>query len=250
MSVEESEATVATAAWPIYLSIALSGLTALACEVLWTRTLSLLYGATVYTFSLIVAVFLLGLGIGSTVGSAMSNQLRRPRVALAWCQVLLCAAMAWAAYMLTESLPWWPVDPSIASTPMFTLQLDLVRSLWVVLPAAILWGASFPLALAAVASRGQDPARLVGGVYAANTVGAILGSLGTSLIFVTLMGSQHSEQLLIIVSAVSALFASGATAFGTESGKTLSKYALAVSILLIAGYTELLAATVHPLPVR
>jgi spermidine synthase len=158
--------------------------------------------------------------------------------------------MAWAAYMLTESLPWWPIDPSIASTPLFTVQLDLVRSLWVVLPAAILWGASFPLALAVVASRGQDPARLVGGVYAANTVGAILGSLGASLIFVTLMGSQHSEQMLIIVSAVSALFASGATAFGTESGKTLSKYSLAVSILIIAGYTELLAATVHPLPAR
>src|SRR5215831_17181618 len=245
-----SETAVASGAWPIYVSIALSGLTALACEVLWTRTLSLLYGATVYTFSLIVAVFLIGLGIGSTVGSSMSHQMKRPRVALAWCQVLLCAAMAWAAYMLTESLPWWPIDPSIATTPLFTVQLDLVRSLWVVLPAAILWGASFPLALAAVASRGQDPARLVGGVYAANTVGAILGSLGASLIFVTLMGSQHSEQMLIIVSAVSALFASGATAFGTESGKTLSKYSLAVSVLIIAGYTELLAATVHPLPAR
>src|SRR5215468_6720580 len=245
-----SETAVASSAWPIYVSIALSGLTALACEVLWTRTLSLLYGATVYTFSLIVAVFLIGLGIGSTVGSSLSHQMKRPRVALAWCQVLLCGAMAWAAYMLTESLPWWPVDPSIATTPLFSLQLDLVRSLWVVLPAAILWGASFPLALAAVASRGQDPARLVGGVYAANTVGAIAGSLGASLVLVAWIGSQHSQQLLIVVSALAALFASGATAFGTESGKTLSKYSLAVSILIIAGYTELLAATVHPLPAR
>ena len=242
--------TVASAAWPIYLSIALSGLTALASEVLWTRTLSLLYGATVYTFSLILAVFLVGLGIGSTLGSALSQQLKRPRVALAWCQVLLGAAIGWAAYMLTESIPWWPVDPSIASTPLFTFQLDLVRTLWVVLPAAILWGASFPLALASVASRGQDPARLVGGVYAANTVGAIIGSLGASLVLVVWIGSQHAQQLLIVLSAISALFASGATAFGTESGKTLSKYALAVSILLLAGYTELLIAVVHPLPPR
>src|SRR6185369_6721117 len=127
---DSSEVTVATGLWPIYLSIALSGLTALACEVIWTRTLSLLYGATVYTFSLIVAVFLLGLGIGSSLGSALSHQLKRPRVALAWCQVLLCAMMAWAAYMLTESLPWWPIDPSISSTPWFTFQLDLVRTFW------------------------------------------------------------------------------------------------------------------------
>jgi spermidine synthase len=247
---ETSQVDVARSAWPIYLSIALSGMTALACEVLWTRVLSLLYGATVYTFSLILAVFLVGLGIGSTLGSAMSQQIKRPRVALAWCQLLLCAAMGWAAYMLTESLPWWPIDPSISSTPAFNFQLDLVRTLWVVLPAAILWGASFPLALAAVASRGQDPARLVGGVYAANTLGAIIGSLSASLILVTWIGSQHSEQLLIAISAISALFASGATAFGTESGAKLSKYALAVSVLIIAGYVELLAAAVHPLPAR
>jgi spermidine synthase len=246
----ESRTVVASDSWSIYVAIALSGLTALACEVIWTRLLSLLFGATVYTFSLIVAVFLVGLGIGSTIGSSLSQQMKRPRVALAWCQVFLCACMAWAAYMLTESLPWWPVDPSIASTPLFALQLDLVRALWVVLPAAILWGASFPLALAAVASRGQDPAKLVGGVYAANTVGAIVGSLGASLVLVAWIGSQHSQQVLIVISALAALFASGATAFGAESGKTLSKYALAVSILILAGYTELLAATVHPLPGR
>ena len=67
------------------------------------------------------------------------------------------------------------------------------------LPGAILWGASFPLALASVASPGQDPARLVGGVYAANTVGAIVGSLAASLLLVAWIGSQHAQQVLIIV---------------------------------------------------
>ena len=49
-------------AWAIYVAIGISGMTALAAEVIWTRILSLLYGGTVYTFSLILAVFLLGLG--------------------------------------------------------------------------------------------------------------------------------------------------------------------------------------------
>src|SRR5256712_7605755 len=246
----ESEAAIASGAWPIYLSIALSGFTALACEVIWTRTLSLLFGATVYTFSLVLAVFLVGLGIGSTLGSTLSHRFALPRVALAWCHVLLCAAMASAAFMLTESLPYWPIDPSIANNPVFTMQLDLVRSLWAVLPAAIFWGASFPLALAAVASRGQDPARLVGGVYAANTVGAIAGSLGASLLLVVWIGSQHSQQLMIVIFAVSALFASGATAFGAETETRLSKDSHAMSLLIGAGDTELVIATVHPLPAR
>src|SRR6185369_8774955 len=122
---ERAETSVAKGDWPVYLSIAFSGLTALACEVIWTRMLSQLFGATVYTFSLILAVFLMGLGIGSTLGSALSQQMKRPRVALAWCQLLLCGAMGWAGYMLTESVPWWPIDPSITSnSPIFTFQLD------------------------------------------------------------------------------------------------------------------------------
>ena len=73
------------------------------------------------------------------------------------CQMLLCGAIAWAAYMLTQSLPYWPINPSISTSPWFNFQLDLVRCLWAMLPAAILWGASFPLALASVADGGQDP---------------------------------------------------------------------------------------------
>lgn len=62
----------------IYLVIGMSGLTALASEVIWTRLLSLLLGGTVYTFSLILAVFLAGLGIGSSVGAATGRTLQRP----------------------------------------------------------------------------------------------------------------------------------------------------------------------------
>ena len=47
---------------------------ALGAEVVWTRVLSLLFGATAYTFSLILAVFLVGLGIGSTVGAELARR--------------------------------------------------------------------------------------------------------------------------------------------------------------------------------
>ena len=65
---------------------------------------------------------------------------------------------------------------------MFNFELDLMRAIWVMLPGAILWGASFPLALAGVAGPGMDTGHLVGRVYAANTVGAILGALVTALV--------------------------------------------------------------------
>ena len=199
----------------VYVTIALSGFTALSAEVLWTRLLSLLFGATVYTFSLILSAFLLGLGIGTSLGSSLARKTNKPHVALGWCQLLLCGAMAWAAYALLKSLPYWPVNVNLPAEPWTMVQLDAARALWVVLPGAILWGASFPLALASIASRRRDPGELVGGVYAANTVGAIAGSLLASLVLVSAMGIQHSLQALIGISAVSGLLVLGAGPRGT-----------------------------------
>ena len=64
----------------IYVAIAVSGLTALGAEVVWTRLLSLLLGATVYTFSIILAVFLTGLWAGSGAGSFLARRVRDPRI--------------------------------------------------------------------------------------------------------------------------------------------------------------------------
>jgi spermidine synthase len=190
--------------WPVYVAIALSGLTALGAEVVWTRLLSLMLGGTVYTFSIILAVFLFGLGIGSIIGSALAGRNSRASVSLGLCQLLLTGAIAWTAYTLARSLPYWPINLSLSLNPWVNFQMDLARCLWALLPATILWGASFPLALSA-ATRGHDPARLVGGIYAANTVGGIIGGVGFSLIFIPLAGTQQSQRLLIGLSALSAL---------------------------------------------
>ena len=189
----------------VYVAIALSGFCALGAEAIWTRMLGLLLGSSVYTFSIIVAVFLTGLGIGSGIGSLLCRSLPRPRLALGWCQLLAAAAIAWTAYSLAASLPYWPVTPSISSNIWFTFQLDLDRALWALLPPTLLWGASFPLALAAAASRKEDAAKLFAGVYAANTLGAIAGALGASLMLVAWVGSQRTEQVLIALSAFSGL---------------------------------------------
>jgi spermidine synthase len=220
----------------VYVVIGLSGLTALSSEVLWTRTLSLLIGATTYTFSLILAVFLFGIGLGSSVGAALARTLNRPRVVLAWAQLSLCVAMAWTSYIVTESLPYWPVNPSIVTDFRFQFQLDLTRVLFAVLPPSILWGASFPLALASVASRDEDPARLVGGVYAANTLGAIIGSLGSSLVLTIWLGTQKSQQLMILIAAASGLLL------------LLRERVSALAVGIATVVASVLALTVQPVP--
>ena len=204
-----SEGGPAVHPWSVYVTIALSGLAAMGAEVVWTRQLSLLLGATVYTFSIILAVFLVGLGIGSTVGSALARGRTNPRLLLGACQMFLIVAIGWTAYSVARSLPYWPINLELSMGVWYTFQLDVARCLWTVLPPACLWGASFPLALAAAASRGQDPGRLVGRVYAANTVGAIVGSLAFSIFLIAPLGTQHAQQILMVVAALAAMLMFG-----------------------------------------
>jgi spermidine synthase len=235
----------------VYLAIAASGLTALGAEVVWTRLLSLALGGTVYTFSIVLAVFLLGLGIGSTIGSYMARS-ARPWLALGFCQLLLTAAIAWGAFALSGSLPFWPINPALAISPWYTFQTDLAACLWTVLPAAILWGASFPVALAAAARPGQDPGRLVAGIYAANTVGAIVGALAFSLVLIPAIGTQWSQRVLLILSAASAAVILGpralrrapAPAAAAPAGAAAAVVGLAAAVVL----TPWLALSISPLP--
>ena len=101
-------------------------------------------------------------------------------------------------------MPYWPINPELSPSPWFTFQLDFNRAFWTVLPGAMLWGASFPLALAAVGRRGQDPGRLVGSVYAANTLGAILGAVLASLLMIAWLGTQQAQRVMIVIAAISA----------------------------------------------
>jgi spermidine synthase len=246
-STEVAAVERAEGATAVYVAIAVSGLTALASQVIWVRLLSLMFGATTYTFSLILGVFLFGLGIGSSLGAAISRNTANPRVAFGWVQMALCAAIAWAGLMLSESLPYWPINPSITSSIWYNFQLDIVRCLWVVLPGAILWGASFPLALAAVAKPGQDMGRLVGGVYAANTVGAIAGSLVASLVITQWIGSQAGQQALIFLSAIAGLMMLAPAAAGEAARKGL-RWGMVVALVLATGFAGLLVNRVPEVP--
>ncbi len=231
----------------IYLAIALSGFSALGAEIVWTRLLSLLMGGTVYSFSIILAVFLIGLGLGSSAGSLFSRTCSNPRAALGGCQLTLVGAVSWAAFTISKSLPYWPINPGMYTNdfgPWHIFQLDLLRAAWMVLPGALLWGASFPLAVAAIAERGRDPGPMVGGVYAANTVGAIMGSLGFSILIIPQFGTQMAERLLILAAAAAAVFAFSSCILPkqTEDREKPRLFRLSFARLILVAFALLLTA--------
>tara|TARA_B100001971_G_C18233150_1_gene565271 strand:- start:369 stop:2129 length:1761 start_codon:yes stop_codon:yes gene_type:complete len=208
--------------------------------VVWTRLISLLFGGTVYTFSIILAVFLIGLGIGSAAGSFLAQQVRRPGVALGWTQLLLVFAIPAGAFMISRELPFWYLNPEFYDVITLRYGHDLMRATVAMLFATCLWGASFPLALAATARPEQDPGDLVGRVYAANTVGAILGSAMFSMYMIPAFGTYQSQQRLTLLAGLAAasMFVSDRL---TSSGRAelqpaeVSRESAYVSLLARAG---------------
>ena len=187
----------------VLVAACLSGATALAAEVVWTRLLTLLLGGTTYTFSLILAGFLCGMGIGA----AVAGTLQPPRAWLVWCQVALVPAIAFGAWALGLGLPEWPVNPRLAPSPWAQLQIDCVRCLVAVLPAACLWGATLPLAIASATHGSGNTPLATGAVLAANTLGAVLGSLAAALWLLPGAGSRATQQGLLVAAALAAVVA-------------------------------------------
>ena len=189
----------------VYIVIGLSGFTAMGAEIIWTRQLSLVFGATVYTFSIVLAALLIGIGIGSFTGSFIVARGVRPRAALTVCQFCLTVAIAWTSWAIAYSLPYVPVRDPSAWSPWADLALDLMRCFWAIFPAAFLWGASFPFALAALRSSEHDAAELAGGVYAANTLGAIAAVLIIGIYLIPGIGTHASVVALIGLSTAAGM---------------------------------------------
>lgn len=220
--------------WPVYIAIGLQGACALGAEVVWTRLLGMLLLATVYAFSIILAVFLVGIAVG---GAAASWLIRRTRadVSLGICQLLLTLTIAWTAGVIVGILPFWSDQVLSTTNPWLMFALDLKRCLFAILPPALLWGASFPLACAAaVKSPDDDPGRVAGGIYAANTLGGIAGALLVSLVLIPWIGTQQSTRLILLLSALSGVIVL-VPAIVKRSARTLPALGVLAAVLLSVG---------------
>jgi predicted membrane-bound spermidine synthase len=160
--------------------VALTGFTAMLYEITWVRVLAIVIGGTTYAFTLILAAFILGIGLGSFWLARRKSEgdelqlFSRLQVGVV---VSICFALPMYGRLPYQFLQLWGSMPrSEATWPRFQLETFFVCCAVVVVPAFFM-GASFP-AIAKVALR--DAARLgrqLGRVYLFNTAGTVAGSL-------------------------------------------------------------------------
>jgi len=232
----------------VFWVIAFSGFTALGAQVIWTRLLSLYFGGTVYTFAVILSVFLVGLGIGSVVGARLGRTLKLPLLAFALTQLLLLPAVFWSSFAINEVIHniflfgLTPENNFLTESNWLAKTLnDSVSTAIGILPATVLWGASFPLALALVAGSEKDPGRFTGQVYAANTLGAVAGALLFSAFFIPLVGTRSSQQIVVLIAAIGvALLGPRITALWSAGRRPTATIIAAAGLAVITLATALL----------
>lgn len=186
----------------IYWVIGICGATALGAEVIWTRHLGLVLGPTVYSFSIILSVFLFGTALGSGAGALIVRKVAAPTFALGIVQLLLVGATIYAAYVTIAVVPYFL--RLTGNHELFTVRVtrDLIRVAITILPATFLWGVSFPLAARALMQTSDEIGRVVGRLYAVNTLGGILGAAAVSLGGISYGGQtvQRTIALLCFIS--------------------------------------------------
>ena len=200
---------------------ALLGAIAFGYELCWFRILIFYLQSATYSFSLMLTLFLLGLGLGSTIhsrllaGRALSARQAGRDLAFLQMMIALFGVLTLHVYTAIPAI-WSGMVGAVGAGSWLSLlaQKAVVASLIIVPPTALM-GASFPLvARLYKGDEGESDARSLSRLYASNTAGSIAGSLLTGFVLFDAIGVQNSLLLFALVGTVIAAWLAFASARG------------------------------------
>ena len=224
------EAQRAPFPWLPFVVAFVSGLTSLGYQVTWTRLLASGTGGLTYVFTVILALFLIGIAVGAAVFNVIRGRMGDPVRFLAWTQFAV-AILAMAGLVLVISQPH-ALDPG---RPFESIAALFGSAVLVVLPVTVAMGIAFPTSSELLRDQRHRAGSAAGWLLAANTVGAILGSLVIPFVLMPTIGSPA-----IIVGLVFANIAMGI--FLAARSRPISRPAIAAGVAIAVG-VAVVAAT-------
>ncbi len=189
------------------------GVTSFGYELCWFRLLVFYLQSATYSLSILLALFLLGSGLGSLAASRWllprlpADPLRGLVPALAGSQLLLALAAGSIFLVYARIEPLWAALIGLLgaeSWGVIALQQALVAGA-ILLPPTFLMGVAFPLLARLYQQSGAGDAATAAHLYAANTAGAIAGTLATGFVLFDAIGVQAALALFAAASAALAL---------------------------------------------
>jgi spermidine synthase len=187
------------------VAFGVSGFGSFALEVAWTRILLVSFSATVYSFAATLACFLFGIFLGSWLVSRVVDRHENPVGLFAALELGVSASVA-ALALLLQALPGAfgrllaAVAAAAPGLEGHALALaSLLASFPLLVVPATLLGATFPVALRVYTTSVAHVGSRSGTVYAANTVGAVLGSLAAGLVLIPALGAKATLVLAALL---------------------------------------------------
>ena len=177
-------------------------------ELVWYRMLGPLLGGSVFTFGLVLAVALAGIGLGGLLYSMVADDRRALLTGFAASCLVEALAIA-ATYALGDRM----AVLALAFVPLSVTGFGGAIAGWtiiaaiVVLPPAIVAGYQFPLLIALFGEGREGVGRDIGLAYAANTAGAILGSLAGGFGALPWLSAPGAWRLVAVVLLILGLVA-------------------------------------------
>ena len=175
----------------ILLSFAVTGLAALVYQVAWTRILSLLLGSSVYAFSLILAVFIFGLALGTVTASNLLARIRCLIKGYGISQIIIGFSSLFIVPLLGR-IPFvnrW-VYENLGQQFQLIQGANFITILGLLFIPTFFMGAQFPIVIKILATKLETVGQNVGRAYAFNTVGAIIGSFLAGFVLIPMLGIQ------------------------------------------------------------
>ena len=202
--VEETPAADAPSAsklrWVVLVSFALSGFASLVYENAWTRSLTLVIGSSIYSFSTMLVTFLVGLALGGFIYARFLGD-REARLSTFGLIELWVGLSALATIPLFEKLPliFLRLLHGFGDTFTVFLYLQIFLSALVMFVPTILLGMTFPLVARLFTQSLYRVGSGVGSSYAANTVGAVLGAFAGGFLLIPNLGVQNAIIFAVVM---------------------------------------------------
>src|ERR1041384_6617639 len=203
--VEDSVAVVNGRGFWFFAAL-VSGFVTIGTQVSWTRVLTMVIGSSTYAFSIVVALFLIGLAVGAWL-VARKDRSSRLRSTIMVVEVLTALSLLLSLFVLNE-IPALLIHLGLrlqVASWSGLLALQILSATLLILVPAVLMGMVMPLVLVWASSEAQKAVARVGRSYAINTLGAIAGAFITGFIFIP----KASTRFTLLFAATCCLIVAG-----------------------------------------
>ncbi|MCG8605594.1 fused MFS/spermidine synthase, partial [bacterium] len=186
----------------IYVLVLISGFAGLVYEIVWTRQLTLLFGVSIYAVSAVIAVFLLGLGIGSYLFGRLVDRVGKPFPIFGIIE-LTVAGYALVFPLVSKAIAYLYL--AMYNDAFSRAEIFLIRFMLTVLLLAvpsILMGGTLPVAGKLFSRSLSQFGNAVAKLYGLNTLGAVFGAGLTGFFLLRWLGVSGATYVAVLCNGV------------------------------------------------